>query len=276
MKRTAKSLLEVLVAVAIIGTLVGLLLPAIQLVRHRAGVTECANQVRQIGIAAQNYAADRGGDLPIVDPKWNPYLPNPGPPPLSYFVALLPYLEAAPGMGEYLAGTEPFYLKIYTCPLDPDGTRYQGVGGHTGVFFGSYAANGQAFTGSPNLARTFADGTSNTIALAEHKLACGDYYYEWNGAEASTFGRPPTFAHRINDLRPVTRGTPPVSLGVDPVLTFQVAPTTETCIFYLAHTTHRYGMGVGMADGSYRTLPAGMAAHLYWALVTPAAGDMAE
>ncbi|MBX9579649.1 MAG: DUF1559 domain-containing protein [Gemmataceae bacterium] len=276
MTRTAKSLLEVLVAVAIVGTLVGLLLPAIQRVRHRAGVTECANQVRQIGIAAQNYAADHGGDLPPVDAKWNPYLPNPGPCPPFFFTALLPYLEAATGTADYLSGAEVFYLKIYVCPLDPDGTKYRGVGGHTGVIFGSYAANGQAFTGRPNLARTFADGTANTIALAEHKLTCRDYYYEWGGSEPSTFGRPPTFAHRINDLGPVTRGSPPVSLGADPDLTFQVAPTTETCIYYLAHTTHRDGMGVGMVDGSYRTLPAGMPAHAYWALVTPAAGDIAE
>ncbi|MBX9579514.1 MAG: hypothetical protein K2X87_04330, partial [Gemmataceae bacterium] len=99
---------------------------------------------------------------------------------------------------------------------------------------------------------------------------------KWSTVQVGVIGRPPTFAHRLNDLRPVTTGNSPISLGLDPDRTFQVAPTTETCYPGIAHTMHRYGLGVGMADGSYRTLSAGMAAHLYWALVTPAAGDLAE
>ena len=54
------TLVELLVVIAIIGTLVGLLLPAVQAAREAARQSTCSNNIKQLSLAALNFADAKG------------------------------------------------------------------------------------------------------------------------------------------------------------------------------------------------------------------------
>ena len=88
-RRRGFSLVELLVVVSIIGVLVSLLLPAAQASREAARRTNCASNLKQLGIALQGYVSANDGKLPprkvdnddriadsIANPFNNPYQGN--------------------------------------------------------------------------------------------------------------------------------------------------------------------------------------------------------
>jgi len=93
------TLVELLAVIAIIGILVGLLLPAVQAARESARRSLCSNNLKQFGLAAQNYHDAKNAfpllnNMPVqatpaqVVSQWSGYMCG-----LSGHCMLLPFLE---------------------------------------------------------------------------------------------------------------------------------------------------------------------------------------
>jgi len=198
--RRAFTLIELLVVIAIVGVLIGLLLPAIQAAREAARRTQCSNNLRQFGLAAQNYhsalkrfppgfmAVDELGN---VKGGW------------AWGVFLMPYIEQSP-LQDVLSVTKytlsqvisdpallpmlQMKLSVFTCPSSPMEPlrEFHGPGSEM-VSTANYTCcrgfflfrddmhlqkrnNGVFYAESATKIGSITDGTSHTFAIGERTV----------------------------------------------------------------------------------------------------------
>jgi len=94
LNRPGFTLIELLVVIAIIAVLIALLLPAVQAAREAARRSQCINNLKQLGLAAQNYH-DTQLSFPsqIGAGPVSPGLVAPTEHRISWLVEILPHLE---------------------------------------------------------------------------------------------------------------------------------------------------------------------------------------
>ena len=214
--RRAFTLVELLVVITIIGLLIALLLPAVQAAREAARLAQCSNNMKQMGLAVQNFHSQ----FEVLPPA---YRTKTSKTRGTLFFYILPFMEQdtlyqkSRDATNYPDGgvncwvdvgnsqvqmVSSFPLTAYLCPSDLSGqnsgawaTGWTLPTGKTETgkwSFSNYGVNFQVF-GNPdigdNAANSFdgnnpglsqiTDGTSNTIGLGEKYRRCGSHASLW-------------------------------------------------------------------------------------------------
>jgi prepilin-type N-terminal cleavage/methylation domain-containing protein/prepilin-type processing-associated H-X9-DG protein len=185
-KRAGFTLIELLVVIGVIAILVALLLPAVQAAREAARRTQCRNNLKQIGLALQNYHDIQrmfppGRERSLVNGQGRCF---------SAYAHLLPMLEqtnASRQVNFYINPEDTGNIPIMNapmpsliCPTDftpVDMQLNRAVHNYplnTGTTFpvsprnpGNVAINGIFYENSSTKLRDITDGTSQTVCVSE-------------------------------------------------------------------------------------------------------------
>lgn len=292
--KKAFTLIELLVVISIIGILIGLLLPAVQKVREAANRIQCANNIKQLGLATQNFATTYDGKLPTIKHQVAPGSYG------SVIVALMPYLEQenlykayidpvnmTPSSLNQAPPTKYNSLDIknpFKCPADPqipvNGTPFRAP--LQGWALTSYAGNALLFskvgwfTVDDPLNSNFnigniPDGASNTVGFAE-RIMCTEYgvnrdmaYYKGGpGFEAFNY---PAFGIYQNIYPLCFDGNP--AWWWYSSWSFNSGPFPT---FWGVNSYHNQIISICMMDGSVRALNTNMSSLTFWRAALPSDG----
>lgn len=172
--RRGFTLIELLVVIAIIAVLVALLLPAVQQARESARRAQCKNNLKQLGLAINNYEAD-AKVYPCNFGGNNTYNQNGSG--ISWMTQVLPFVDQA-GLYESMEPGSPLtvdangvaatkVITAFLCPTDP-GNSNGALGGR---------ANVGAFTAAGGTAISGVYGVNNYKMVAGNNWAWGSFTY---------------------------------------------------------------------------------------------------
>jgi prepilin-type N-terminal cleavage/methylation domain-containing protein len=186
------TIVELLVVIAVIGILMGLLLPAIQAARESGRRTACMSNAYQLGMAVNRFDQDKGRV-----PCWQEsFSGNYG----SWPVALLPYIERNDLYGSWVGSNVG--VSLFLCPSSPpansNAVAYAGNAGDGSATF----ANGVM----PPLGNSYSledvadgDGTATTLLFAERSGSSTQplWNYQGTGPGDVLSNAYPGFGHTI-------------------------------------------------------------------------------
>ena len=174
-RRAGFTLIELLVVIAIIAILIALLVPAVQKVREAAARLQCANNMKQIGLAAHDFENAN---------KHLPWMGDPLNQGLSWMVGILPYIEQQP---LYDNLSHAVTITAFLCPSNPLANQEDpygwGMTNYVGVSGYDVQDSAPTHMGVINRYHEVAfvqvgDGASNTILVAERAWS-PDFYWGW-------------------------------------------------------------------------------------------------
>jgi prepilin-type N-terminal cleavage/methylation domain-containing protein/prepilin-type processing-associated H-X9-DG protein len=275
--RFGVSLIEMIVALGIVGLIASLLLPAIQRAREAAARSGCLNNLRQMGMALHNYYGLHGTfpppDSASSSAPGGQYTPMST---LNWFTWILPEIDQSPlwdaSQAAFLSDPTTFHnpphaalsvaLKAYVCPddtrllsplVDRDGieaayTSYLGVSGALGFKDGVLVR----FTTGVRLT-DITDGTSRTLMVGERPppdtLQAG-WWYTWerpDGYWGNLYGPDGVSPAAAASVTPGEVCLPPFLFGP--------GVTSNPCDRLHFWSLHPGGANFLVADGSARFLP---------------------
>ena len=213
--RRGFTLIELLVVIAIIAVLIALLLPAVQAAREAARRAQCTNNLKQLGLAIQNYISTNNCFPPMLN-NYNtvgialPNVKGPGNWPTSWTVSLLPFFEQtmlynATNFSATIDDPPNLYTLSYTkvnaliCPSESQvvgpwiSTNMANYRGNTGGPGSLLSWSGPIVPMTPNGTTSpgngtnnnanmgsfgmqgVTDGTSNTAAISEKLIGTSNY-----------------------------------------------------------------------------------------------------
>ena len=245
--RRGFTLIDLAVAVGFLLFLLAVLAPFVfRLFRQRQAV-DSQNNLRQIMLAVHNYHENHAV-LPPIAGKGNGQVHG------SILFHLLPYIEQANLFEQgqvWEAGTISQPIGVFVHP--PDKTAPRGNKFDDWLATSNYAASWLVFKSGGGKLQQIADGTSNTIFLAERYQVCNAQPCAW--AYDKLYHWAPVFAYYSTDK-------------------FQHQPAAEQCDPALPQSLSAAGINVGMGDGSVRLVGPAISPSTWHAALTPDGNDI--